>query len=234
MKEDGTAKSFTRRDERRLLKIATDSLRSNFPNPERHGCPGSDALQAIARRHLEFPEADDIVDHIATCTPCFLEYLAHRRRYRIRVVGGMAFCCVAVLLLTVLFWRFSTPTRSRNETIAQQPPTALKAVLDFRNRTVERSDRTPSPNEPVAPHLKRTRLDLSIKLPVGVEDGMYSVQFRNQRGQSVVNTTGTAAWDGAAEILTTAVDLGNLASGEYILAIRSATSDWRVYPLVLD
>lgn len=234
MKEEGTAKSFTRRDERRLLKIATDFLRSNFPNPERHGCPGSDALLAIARRQLEFPETDDIVDHIATCSPCFLEYSAHRRRYRLRLVGGTALCCVAVLLLTVFFWRFSTPTRSRNETIARQPPTAIKAVLDFRNRTVERSDRRPSPNQPAAPHLKRARLDLSIKLAVGAEDGLYAVQFRNQRGEPVVDTTGTAAWDGAAETITTAVDLGNLAPGEYILAIRRATSDWREYPVVLD
>ena len=84
MEEKDTAKHFTRRDEQRLLRIATDSLRSDFPNPERHCCPGSEALQAIAGRHLEFPEADDIVDHIATCSPCFLEYHAIRRRSRRR------------------------------------------------------------------------------------------------------------------------------------------------------
>jgi hypothetical protein len=234
MEEKDTAKHFTRRDEQRLLKIATDSLRSDFPNSERHGCPGSEALQAIAGRHLEFPETDDLVDHIATCSPCFLEYSAHRRRYRLRLVGGTALCCVAGLLLTALFWRLAMPMRSRNETVAQLPPTALKAVLDFRNRTVERSDRRESPNEPSAPHLRRALLDLSIELPIGVEDGLYSVQFRNPLGQTVVNTTGTAAWDGAAETLATAVDLRSLAPGEYILAIRSGTSAWRVYPVVLD
>ena len=234
MEKKGAAEHFIRRDEQRLLKIAIDSLRSDFPNPERYSCPGSEALQAIARRHLEFPEADDIVDHIATCSPCFLEYSAHRRRYRLRLVGGRALCCVAVLLLTALLWHLATPMRSRNETVAQQPPTAIKAVLDFRNRTVERSDRRQSPNEPFAPHLRRVLLDLSIKLPIGVEEGLYSVQFRNQIGQSVVNATGTAAWDGAAETLATAVDLRNLSPGEYVLAIRSGTSAWRVYPVVLD
>jgi hypothetical protein len=234
MEEKDTAKHFTRRDEQRLLKIATDSLRSDFPNSERHGCPGSEVLQAIAGRHLEFPETDDIVDHIATCSPCFLEYSAHRRRYRLRLVGGTVLCCVAGLLLTALFWRFATPMRSRNETVAHLPPTALKAVLDFRNRTVERSDRRQPPNEPFAPHLKRALLELSIRLPIGVEDGLYSVQFRNQLGRSVVNTTGTAAWDGTAETLATAVDLRSLAPGEYILAIRNGTSAWRVYPVVLD
>jgi hypothetical protein len=234
MEKKGTAKHFTRRDEHRLLKIATDSIRSDFPNPERHGCPGSEALQAIARRHMEFPAADDIVDHIAMCSPCFLEYSAHRQRYRLRMIGGTALGCVAVLLLTALFWRWATPTRSRNETVAQQPPAAVKAALDFRNRTVERSDGRQSPNEPLAPHLRRALLDLSIRLPIGMDDGSYSVQFRTQSGQSVVNTTGTAALDGDAETLTATVDLSNLSPGAYILAIRSGTSAWRVYPVVLD
>src|SRR5215471_18510361 len=153
MQKKVTAKHFTRRDEQRLLKIATDSLKSNFPNPERHGCPGSEVLQAIALRRLEFPEADDIVDHIATCSPCFLEYSAHRRRYRLRLLGGTALLCVAALLLTTFVWRFAMPIRSRNETVARQSPTALKTVLDFRNRTVERSDRPQTPNEALAPHL---------------------------------------------------------------------------------
>ena len=77
-------------------------------------------------------------------------------------------------------------------------------------------------------------LDLSIRLPIGMDDGLYSVQFRSQVGQFVVDTTGTAALDGDAETLTTTVDLRNLAPGEYTLAIRSGTSAWRVYPVVLD
>jgi hypothetical protein len=234
MNEKGAANQFTRREEQRLLELATEYVRSGFPNPERLGCPGSEALKSIAGRHLKFPGAEDIVDHIATCSPCFLEYHAIRRRSLRRLVGGTALCCVVGLLLTGLIWRFATPVRPRNETVAQRPPAALKAVLDFRNRTAERSDRKQSPNEPFAPHLRRAQLDLSIELPVGVEDGLYSVQFRNQAGQSVVNTTGTAAWDGAAETLAVAVDFRNLPPGDYVLAIRSGTSAWREYAVVLD
>lgn len=234
MNEKGAANQFTGREEQRLLELATEYVRSGFPNPERLGCPGSEALKSIAGRHLKFPEAEDIVDHIATCSPCFLDYHAIRRRLRRRLVGGTALCCLLGLLLTGLIWRFATPVRPRNETVAQQPPTALKAVLDFRNRTAERSDRKQSPNESFTPHLRRARLDLNIELPVGVEDGLYSLQFRNQVGQSVVNTIGTAAWDGSAETLAVAVDLRNLPPGDYILAIRSGTSAWREYAVVLD
>ena len=234
MDEKGAAKQFTRREEQRLLDLATDYVRAGFPNPERLGCPGSEALTSIAARHLEFPEAEDIVDHIATCTPCFLEYNAIRRRSRRRLVGGAALCCFVGLLLTGLILRLATPTRPQNETVAHQPPTAIKAVLDFRNRTVVRSDGKQSPNEPVAPHLKRALLSLSISLPIGVEDGLYSVQFRNQFGQAVVNAEGTAAWNGSAETLATAVDLSNLPSGEYILAIRHGNAAWREYAVILD
>jgi hypothetical protein len=234
MDEKGAARQFTRREEQRLLDLATDYVRAGFPNPERLGCPGSEALKSIAGRHLKFPEAEDIVDHIATCSPCFLEYNAIRRRSRRRLVGGTALCCLVGLLLTGLIWRLATPMRPPNETIAQQPPTAIKAVLDFRTRTVARSDGKQSPVEPVAPHLKRALLNLSIKLPVGVEDGLYSVQFRNQFGQSVLNSEGTATWDGSAETLATAVDLRNLAPGEYILAVRRGSSAWREYAVILD
>ena len=234
MDEKGAARQFTRREERRLLELASDYVKSGFPNPERLGCPGSDALKSIALRHLKFPEAEDIVDHIATCSACFFEYNAIRRRLRRRLVGGTALCCVVGLLLTALILRLTTPTRTHNEAIAHQSATAIKAVLDFRNRTVKRSDREQNPGEPVAPHLKRVLLNLSINLPIGVEDGLYSVQFRNQFGQSVVNAEGTAAWDGSSETLVTAVDLRNLAPGEYTLAVRRGNSAWRVYPVILD
>jgi len=108
------------------------------------------------------------------------------------------------------------------------------AVLDFRNRTVNRSDREQTAAEAAAPHLTRALLSLSINLPIGVEDGLYSVQFRNSFGQSVVNAVGTAAWDGSAETLVTAVDLRNLAPGEYILAVRQGNSAWREYAVILD
>jgi hypothetical protein len=234
MNQKAAPNQFTRREERKILELASEYVRSGFPNPERLGCPGSEALKSIAGRHLKFPEAEDIVDHIATCSPCFLEYHAIRRRSRRRLVGGTALFCVLGLLLTVLIWRFATPARPRNEIVAQIPPTALKSVLDFRNRTAERSDRKQLPNELFAPHLRRAQLDLSIELPVGTEDGLYSVQFRNQVGQSVVNATGTAAWDGVAETLAVAVDLRNLPPGDYVLAVRSGTSAWREYAVVLD
>ena len=53
----------------------------------------------------------------------------------------------------------------------------------------------------------RALFDLSIDLPISLKDALYSVRFRNPFSRSVFNAVGTAAWDGSAETLVTAVDL---------------------------
>ena len=236
MEEKQPTPHLARRDEKRLLRIATEAIKSDFPNPERLGCPGSDALKAIVRRRLTLPDADDVVDHIATCAPCFAEYTDHRRRYQFRIVGGLALACAAGLVAIAILWLFA-PTHlwPREQPLAQRAPSpVLKATLDFRNRTAERSGRVQSPNDAEVPHLRRALLDMAIKLPIGMEDGVYALQFRNRLDQPVVNTAGIARWSGSAETLTTTVDLRNLTPGEYMVAIRSGSSSWRIYPIVLD
>src|SRR3989442_1478722 len=125
MEERHSTAKVTRRVERQLLKIATEAVKTDFPNPERFGCPGSVAL-------------------------------------------------------------------------------------------------------------KRALLNLTIKLPLGMEDGTYSVQFRTTLDQSVANATGMATWNGSAETLTTTIDLRNLKPGPYKLAIRYEGSSWHQYPVVLE
>ena len=50
--EEQPSRYPARRDERRLLRIAAQSVKADFPNPERLGCPGSDSLKSIARRRI--------------------------------------------------------------------------------------------------------------------------------------------------------------------------------------
>ena len=73
-------------------------------------------------------------------------------------------------------------------------------------------------------------LKLTIKLPIGTEDGAYSVQFFTGNDQPFAKATGNAVWDGSAETLISMIDLRKLAPGEYTLAIRNArwSSTYRV------
>jgi len=223
-----------RRIEKQLIKLAGEALRANCRNPERIGCPGPSAVEAVVGRRLEYPYFDDIVDHIAACAPCFEEYNRQRRRQRLRYAGLVLLSCLGLLALALL-WRHGPAERpSPRESAAKPAPApALTATLDYRNWTTDRSEQSrPPTTEP--PHLTRERFDLTIMLPIGTEDGSFTVQFRTSTNESVAEATGTATWDGKAEALKIRADLRNVSAGSYTVAIQSRNSSMRLYPLVLE
>src|SRR5947209_3739281 len=140
MEERHSTAKVTRRVERQLLKIATEAVKTDFPNPERFGCPGPVALKAIARHDISFLDAEDIVDHIATCAPCFAEYTGYRRRHRLRFVSKVVLACAAGLVAIAIVWQLLPAHRSpRKQNVAHDSANlVLKATLDFQKTTVER------------------------------------------------------------------------------------------------
>lgn len=236
MEEQLPYRHFSRREERRLIESALNAVTSDFPNPERFGCPESSAVIAIAQGRLSSPETEDVIDHIATCSPCFLEYSQHRRRHRVRVITKVALASAAGLILIAVLWRFGPAYVGH-----RQPPmakemvsTPLSATLDFRNRTVERSESAEHHKRDDIPHLTRVVVNLAIKLPVGVEDGLYQVELRTRSNKTVLTSAGTAAWHEGAETLTATLDCRSVTPGEYTFAIRKGTSAWRLYPVIFD
>jgi len=226
----------TRREERRLIEAATETLRTDFPNVERLGCPESADLRAIAQRHLAVLDIEDVVDHIATCAPCFAEYIRHRRRHLLKRRSGLALVCIAGVLAIGVAWRFWPMNRApeRQPIVRQQLDPVLTATLDFRDRTIERSGQAERRPEPETPHLKRAQLKLTLLLPIGTEEGAYTVQFWTGAQPPVVNETGTLVWDGSAETLVSTIDLRKLEPGRYTLAIRASNASWYTYPIVVD
>jgi hypothetical protein len=204
-----------RRVERRLIKIAGAALRENSANPERIGCPDPSAVEAAVRRRLNFPGLVDVVDHIATCAPCFEQYNRQRQRLRIRNAGTAMLGCVVLLVLGFLWLHGPAKGPNYKEPIAKQVSApVLIATLDYRSWTA--------------------RLDLTIMLPIGTEDGGFTVQFRTSTNESVAEATGTATWDGTAEALKIRTDLRDVPAGRYNVAIQSRNSSVRLYPLVLE
>jgi hypothetical protein len=65
-------------------------------------------------------------------------------------------------------------------------------------------------------------------------DGAYEIQFRTSQDQSAAGSTGNAVWDGAAETLTTMIDLRKLAPSQYTLALRAGGSSWGAYRIFLE
>jgi len=226
----------TFQEERRFISAAAEAIRTDFPNAERLGCPEPADLRAIAQRHLSVLDIEDVVDHIATCAPCFLEYTHHRRRHLLKRRGGLALICVVGVLVIGAAWRFRPLNREpeRQPIVRQEFDPVLTATLDFRNRTIERSGQAQRRPEPETPHLKRARLKLTLLLPIGTEEGAYAVQFWTRAHQPVVNETGTLVWDGSAETLVTAIDLRKLEPGRYTLAIRASNASWYTFAVFVD
>jgi hypothetical protein len=135
----------------------------------------------------------------------------------------------------VLFWNHGPSKQHRpNEPIAKEAPAQLlAATLDYTNWTAERSERSrPRPAE--TPHLTRASLDLTIKLPIGTEDGIYTVQFRSKGDELAAEAVGAAAWNGTAEALKIRTDLRNVPAGTYTVTIRAVNSSLRYYAVVLE
>ena len=227
---------FEPRDETDLLKAATEALPAVFPNPERLSCPEATTLEAIAGRCLSFPDIDNLLDHIATCSPCFAAYTVYRAEYCSRCTRRRCVAVVAVLTVVIAAGYFGrrllSPTHRSPEQISEVNP--LTAVLDFHNRTSERSAHAPVSEPQVTPHLRRSLLNVQILLPLGTEDGQYSVQFRSNAGGIASESTGIAKWDGTNETLSVRIDLRKVEPGQYTLALRNGTSSWRQYSVFVD
>ena len=227
---------FGRTNEADLLRVATESLPSDFPNPERLSCPEASTLQGVAGRRLSIPDVDDVVDHIATCSPCFNAYRLYRKEHRSRSYRRRYAAVVIVLTAVITSWylglRALPPTRRSPQQISEVTP--LTAVLDFRNSTAERSNQTPLPRPEEVPRLQRSLLNLQVQLPLGTEDGSYALQIRNNAGGIVVQATGTAKWDGTTETLSARIDLRTVKPGQYKLAVRKGVASWRQYSVFVD
>jgi len=230
-----TQPTFDRRDEIDLVTAAREALPSDFPNPERINCPEASTLEAVAARRLSVPDIDDLIDHIATCSPCFTAYTEFRNAYCSRRNTKVLGTLLAVLAVATTAWHFGRPVLfPKPHPPGQITETApLTAVLDFRNRTSERSAQSPPQGPQEVPHLRRSLLIIQMMLPLGTEDGQYSLQF-SSGGEISAQATGMATFDGTSEALTARVDLRTIKPGQYTLAIRRGTSSWHQYSVIVD
>jgi hypothetical protein len=65
--------------EKELLETFEKIIHEDFPNPQRIGCPGGDALLRLAERSGPVPQTR-LLAHIRQCAPCFDELKELRRK----------------------------------------------------------------------------------------------------------------------------------------------------------
>jgi hypothetical protein len=95
---------LSRKEEREMRETLRDIFATDFPNPERRGCPENveAKLKALAWRR-KFPEAQELISHLGSCSPCYQEHAEfvrqHRSRQRLYQLAA-----VAVLVVGLGFW----------------------------------------------------------------------------------------------------------------------------------
>ena len=227
---------FTPR-ELRFIEALRQAALSNYPNPDRVGCPDQKTLEAAAKRQV--PMMDPVIDHIWQCSPCAQEVLRIRqssgRRRKWAMSGAIA--AVVVMALGFLLWQRTTPTdvangeKPQRSAPAPEPQRSAIATLDLRPYGVTRG-RAGEPQ--FEPTLRRDRLSLAMYLPVGSEEGRYELRIMNSDLQTVLTQNVEAKLAQQVVTIATDLDLRSFQPGRYSLALRPSGGDWRTYPMAVE
>jgi hypothetical protein len=238
MEENSPYRSLSRRQEKNLLKAAELTARTEFQCPDRIGCPDSRTLSLVARRDSSLEPSPDLIDHIATCSPCFIEYSRIRAAHKLRVRVSYGLISVAVVVVLLVFGRslyvpFGQPAISQKETARSLEP-LKELVVDLRMWGTFRSDAPETQRSRGPLRFPRGRLSLSIFLPVGSEEGTYDVALVDSSERSLREAEGQARLRNFVQVLPVELNLSDVSPGLYELRIRRAQMPWNAYPVLLE
>jgi len=219
------------REENRLIKAGQRVLLDGgYPNPDRLGCPGVEALKALVQRKADLRQTEQAVLHMGGCSPCFIEYTGLQKQATRRKTVELVLATAALLILAALGgWTWKS---HRLREIGTNVATNQKVTVDLRSRLILRGDQTASANSgPI--ELPRRRLDLTVLLAKGSRPGNYEVRVSTELEQSIVSVRGIAAVQNGNAVLNVKLDLSRLAPSTYLLEIGQAGAERNEYPLVL-
>jgi hypothetical protein len=218
----------------RLKSQLQDSILSDYPNPERKGCPGDAVLKELAARPLDDSlEGDSHWHHVTHCSECYREFLGlHaelRRKAKARLAKiGVAAATAAALIVAGAFLaiRESTPKRPQNAELVYR-----QRIVDLRGRAITRSEDGKEDTKPIV--LQREPEALTIRLPFGSRGGTYQVQIERSAGHALLSATGEAKVQNGATALTAKTDLSKIEPGNYFICVRRVPWDWTCYPVAI-
>jgi hypothetical protein len=217
----------------RLKKQLQDSILTDYPNPERKGCPDGAVLKELAGRTLdETIEDEPHWQHVTHCSECYRDFLAlnvefrrQAKARRVQVRWGTAVALAVILIAGVLF------ALRQGAFFTQRPQ---NAELAYAKQTVDIPSMSRSVDggatNPII--LERKPVELTIQLPVGSKAGEYEFQLRRE-GQPVVSASATAAIREGSTAFSVRLDLSKLAPGMYSMYVRQVPWDWNYYPVEL-
>jgi hypothetical protein len=193
------------------------------PNPDRAGCLPRDVLIGLARR--ERPIGDPAYDHLAKCSPCYLEVRAFQQgdaaQRRRRILAWASAAAVVVLFAGAAVWFAFVKGNGLGQSME------FRTALDLRPYALMRGETQGTREQLVIP---RGRVMLTMLLPVGSEPGPYEVQILDSDLTSKASATGVADIRDHVTTLQATLDLASLPAGTYQLGVRRSGEDWQLFP----
>lgn len=234
---------------RDLVSLGKKYARIAFPNPNREGCPSRSALRAMASRNPQPTLQHLPISHVATCSPCFMEYTRLRRRFAI--VHGIQVAGVSLAVFAILFgameiiWRFSRPTGepsiSRAHQTEKEPAVTSKdapsiapyvMTINLASFSPTRGEEAKEPAKMI--HLPSKLLRITLLLPIGMEPGEYVLQVENEAGAVLNEMRATGVLDRGVTSITADFDLRTESRGRLTLMVRPPGLSGRTFPVLLE
>jgi len=190
---------------------------------------------------MNLSEAEKWLDHLTSCSPCYLDFsqfqIAYRsRRTRTLVAIAATIVIVACIAGWALFSRQKAPLvqRPKEPSVPRQeePLVTQTAVLDLRDRSPRRG---PEPGPALPPlEMAYNVSHLEIHLPLGSDEGLYDVRVTTTQGEPLLVATGRAKIERGLTSVGVDVPPSRIRPGRYILKIRKRGSEWSSFPLVVQ
>lgn len=180
----------------RLKHQLQQTILTEYPNPERKGCPGEVVLRGLAARYLDDGvQEDPNWHHVTHCSPCYREFLDIRaetkragKAKKFGVAAGLVAAATALIVAALYFTRQPAVPRQERPQIAEL--VYRPRVVDLEGRSITRSDEGQAETKPIL--LGRGPEELTIRLPFGSRPGKYEVQVLKAVDEPLVSTGGEA------------------------------------------
>jgi len=211
--------------DKRMLETLRQGLATEFPNPERIGCPENALLKRIAQGRVSITEAEPWLEHLGSCSPCFQEFNEFRMQLAIQRRRMLTWVTTAAVLLFAVggwFW-----VRARHSVEGTDT-----AVLDLRERSVARGQSPPETSQSPL-RIPRIAKHLVLDLPIGSQEGPYDVGLLSKKGDQILSVTGVAQLHDHVTELRVDADFRGVRPGTYSLGVRKANLEWTRYPILV-
>lgn len=217
-----------------LAQLRGDTLMS-FPNPERSGCPGQSVLKEMALRRKNVNLSQLPVSHIASCSPCYREYMQLRKSAQHQRIAKIMVAVAASILLAVgavAYWPRNASIESPQVAETPVPPPAPLATVMVNLASLTRT--RGGGGEVTRLILPAKRFIAHVQMPVGSESGSYEVRVAQADNSTILETNIQARILEGITSFDIELPFDRFGGKELTLMVRQTGLTWQRYPIFVQ